>query len=104
MWWSTLIRAAGPVENADVCVAIPAILNEGNCSTKPNQPRKHQPMPKCLPKLVRAEVIAEVTGRSVKLIYRLAQQGRIPHYRISGTIRFDPQQIAEWLEFHRIAA
>lgn len=92
-----------PRWNANAFVADPAILNEGNCSTKLKQ-QKLQPTPICLPKLVSAEVIAEVTGWSVKHIYRLAQQGRIPHYRICGSIRFDPQEIAEWLEFHRIAA
>ena len=41
---------------------------------------------------------------SVKHVYRLAQLRQIPHYRIGGTVRFDPQEIAEWLELQRIAA
>ena len=30
-------------------------------------------------------------------IYRLAQQGRIPAFRIASAIRFDPRLIAAWL-------
>ncbi len=61
-------------------------------------------MPTCLPKLVNAQVIAESTGWSLKHVYRLAQQGRIPHYRIEGTIRFDPIEIASWIQSFKIAA
>jgi excisionase family DNA binding protein len=61
-------------------------------------------MPSCLKRLVSAEVVAESTGWSVKHVYRLAQLRQIPHYRIGGTVRFDPQVIAMWLESHRIAA
>ncbi len=61
-------------------------------------------MPSCLPRLVNAEIISESTGWSVKHVYRLAQLRQIPHYRIGSTVRFDPQEIAVWLESHRIAA
>ena len=30
-------------------------------------------------------------------IYRLAQQGRIPAFRIATAIRFDPRAVAAWL-------
>ena len=30
-------------------------------------------------------------------IYRLVEQGAIPHFRVGGLIRFDPQAIADWL-------
>jgi excisionase family DNA binding protein len=61
-------------------------------------------MPSCLPRLVNAEIIVESTGWSVKHVYRLAQLRQIPHYRFGGAVRFDPQEFAEWLESHRIAA
>ena len=61
-------------------------------------------MPACLRKLVSAEVIAEVTGWSIKHVYRLAQQRQIPHRRFLGSVRFDPQEFADWLDDHRIAA
>jgi excisionase family DNA binding protein len=61
-------------------------------------------MPACLRKLVSAEIIADSLGWSVKHVYRLAQLRQIPHYRFNGSVRFDPQEVAEWIESHRIAA
>jgi excisionase family DNA binding protein len=63
-----------------------------------------QPHLSCLPKLVGAAVFAESIGCSCKHVYDLAQKGRIPHYRIGDLIRFDPHEIAEWLESHKLAA
>jgi hypothetical protein len=34
----------------------------------------------------------------------MAQQRQLPHYRFFGSVKFDPQEIAEWLESHKIAA
>ena len=82
----------------------PAILNQRTCITQQTKRSKVVEMPACLPRLVNAEIIAESTGWSVKHVYRLAQQRQIPHYRIHGTVRFDPQEVADWLESHRIAA
>jgi excisionase family DNA binding protein len=82
----------------------PAILNKRTCITKRKKKAQIIQMPACLPRLVNAEIIAESTGWSVKHVYRLAQQRQIPHHRIHGTVRFDPQQFANWLESHRIAA
>ena len=58
----------------------------------------------CLPKLVGAAVIAESTGWSRKHVYELAQKGQIPHYRIGGSVRFDPVKVKAWLDEHEIAA
>ncbi|MGD0938998.1 MAG: helix-turn-helix domain-containing protein [Terracidiphilus sp.] len=35
-------------------------------------------------------------------IYDMARRAALPHYRISGSLRFDPQTIAEWLREHTI--
>jgi excisionase family DNA binding protein len=35
-------------------------------------------------------------------IYDMAHRSAIPHYRISGSVRFDPHAIAEWLRDHTI--
>ena len=56
------------------------------------------------PKLVGAAVIAEMTGFTRKHIYDLAKHGQIPHYRIGGSIRFDPEKVKAWLDQHEIAA
>jgi excisionase family DNA binding protein len=61
-------------------------------------------MPTCLPQLVKADVISQSTGLSVKHVYRLAQLHQIPHHRLNGSVRFNPQKIAEWIESNEIAA
>lgn len=57
-----------------------------------------------MPKLVGAAVIAESTGWTRKHVYDLAQKGQIPHYRIGGSVRFDPIKVKAWLDEHEIAA
>lgn len=56
------------------------------------------------PKLVGAAVIAELTGWSRKHIYDLAKRGRIPHYRIGSSVKFDLNKVKAWLDEHEIAA
>jgi len=74
----------------------------GLLSTMSNPKRTTQPRPVLLPHLVSASVIAEHTGWTCKHIYDLAARCLIPHYRINGSIRFDPVKIAIWLAEHEI--
>jgi excisionase family DNA binding protein len=60
--------------------------------------------PSCLPKLVDAAVVADLIGCTRKHVYDLAQKGQIPHYRIGGLIRFNLQEIVEWIESFKVAA
>jgi len=46
--------------------------------------------------------LAETLSVSTKSIYKLAKSGRIPYFRIGGSIRFDPVTIANWLEARSI--
>jgi excisionase family DNA binding protein len=55
-----------------------------------------------LPKLVDATVVAESMGCSVKHVYKLAATGQLPHYRIGGLVRFDPDKILAWIQSHEI--
>jgi hypothetical protein len=64
---------------------------ERYCITKCNQQIHRVELPTRLQKLDNAQVIAESTGGSLKYVYLLVQQDRIPHYRIEGTIRFNPE-------------
>jgi hypothetical protein len=57
-----------------------------------------------LPRLVSADVIAEALDCTSKHVYDLAAKGQIPHYRINGSIRFDPIKVAIWLTEHEMAA
>jgi excisionase family DNA binding protein len=51
-----------------------------------------------------ADELSELLSLSRKHIYKLAKGGRIPHYRLGGTVRFDPKATAEWLEERSVAA
>lgn|GEM_PF-2558127 len=41
--------------------------------------------------------VAELLGVSEKKIYRLAAAGLLPSFRVGSAIRFDGQDIADWL-------
>jgi excisionase family DNA binding protein len=45
-----------------------------------------------------ADELASLFEISSKTIYKMAATGRIPSFRIGGTVRFDPHATAEWLE------
>ena len=43
--------------------------------------------------------VAEVHGRHPQTLYKWVRApGRIPHLRIGGTVRFDPDALARWIE------
>jgi excisionase family DNA binding protein len=41
--------------------------------------------------------VAELLGVSDKHIYELAAQGKLPAFRVGKAVRFDPQDVADWL-------
>ena len=41
--------------------------------------------------------VAELFGVTPQHIYKMAASGRIPSFRISGSVRFDPDELAAWL-------
>ena len=45
--------------------------------------------------------VAKVLAVSSQQIYKMAASGSIPSLRISGAIRFDPGEIADWLKKKR---
>jgi excisionase family DNA binding protein len=45
--------------------------------------------------------VAKVLGVSPQQIYKMAASGIIPSFRISGAIRFDPGEVADWLKKKR---
>ncbi len=53
-------------------------------------------------KALTAAELAETLSLSKKHIYELAKIGRIPHFRIGYSVRFDPATIANWLEVRSI--
>lgn len=50
-----------------------------------------------MPRALRASELAKILSTSNMTIYRLVEQGAIPHFRVGGLIRFDPHAIADWL-------
>ena len=56
--------------------------------------------------------IAKLLGVTPQHIYKMAARGSIPSFRISGSVRFDPDEVATWLQrkqapestSHRISA
>ena len=51
-----------------------------------------------LPHLVDVETIAEHLGVEVRHIRRLVHEKRIPFIKWGHLVRFDPTEVAEWLE------
>jgi excisionase family DNA binding protein len=47
--------------------------------------------------LLNVAEVAELFRKSVSVIYRMAEHGRIPCFRIGGEWRFDPSALALWL-------
>jgi excisionase family DNA binding protein len=47
---------------------------------------------------LRVSEVAELFGVTPQHIYKMAANGRIPSFRISGAIRFDPDEVAAWLQ------
>ena len=49
-------------------------------------------------RMLTASQLAELLGFHLKYIYEIAREGYIPSYRVRGAVRFDPHEIAVWLE------
>jgi excisionase family DNA binding protein len=48
--------------------------------------------------------VAKLCSTSTMTIYRQVKQGRIPHFRIGDSVRFDPKTLAGWLQKKQCAA
>lgn len=46
---------------------------------------------------------AERCGTTAEHIRKLARERRIPHYRIGGLVKFDPNELDAWLEAGRVS-
>jgi excisionase family DNA binding protein len=47
------------------------------------------------------EQLANKVSKSPKTLYKAIKAGRLPAYRIGGSIRLDPHDVAEWLRKRR---
>jgi excisionase family DNA binding protein len=41
--------------------------------------------------------VAEMFGVTQQHIYKMAANGQLPSFRVAGAVRFDPQDLAQWL-------
>ncbi|WP_161571096.1 helix-turn-helix domain-containing protein [Granulicella sibirica] len=46
---------------------------------------------------LRVRDVAPILGVSIQQVYKMAANGQIPSFRIASSIRFDPEDFAEWL-------
>lgn len=51
-----------------------------------------------LPQLLSIEQLAEHLGTSVRHVRRLVTERRVPYLKVGHFIRFDPAEIARWLD------
>jgi excisionase family DNA binding protein len=49
-------------------------------------------------KALTVEELADLLGVAVRTLYKEVEDDRIPFFRVRTSIRFDPHQIADWLE------
>ncbi|HUO14342.1 MAG TPA: helix-turn-helix domain-containing protein [Verrucomicrobiae bacterium] len=47
------------------------------------------------------EELATTVSVSPKTLYKAIKSGRLPAYRLGGSIRLDPHDVAEWLRCRR---
>jgi excisionase family DNA binding protein len=54
-----------------------------------------------LPRLLTVDQLAEHLGTSRRHLRRLIAERRIPYVKVGRLIRFDPDEIADWLDAGR---
>lgn len=53
------------------------------------------------PRLLTVYEVADLLGKSREWVYRQADVGNLPVIRVGRSIRFDPTEIAAWLDERR---
>jgi excisionase family DNA binding protein len=59
--------------------------------------------PDTLPTLLNIDQLAERLGVSSRHIRRLIAERRVPHLSVGRFVRFDPADVAAWLDDSRVA-
>jgi excisionase family DNA binding protein len=67
----------------------------------PGKARNAREAPPELPHLLDVHALAEHLGNSTRHVRRLVAERRIPYLKVGGFIRFDPAEIAHWLDEQR---
>jgi excisionase family DNA binding protein len=56
-----------------------------------------------VPHLLTIDQLAEQLGITVRHVRRLIAERRVPYLKVGKLVRFDPAEIADWLDQHRAA-
>jgi excisionase family DNA binding protein len=46
---------------------------------------------------LRVRDVAPILGVSIQQVYKMAESGQIPSFRVASAVRFDPEDLAIWL-------
>lgn len=57
-----------------------------------------------LPTLISIDEVAEHLGVTVRHVRRLVAERRIPYLKWGHLLRFDPEELSDWLESRRVDA
>jgi len=57
-----------------------------------------------LKKLIRPDELAKTLGVAQVTVYSWVRRGVIPCYKLEGVVRFDTDEISEWLKERRVPA
>ena len=49
-------------------------------------------------KALTVEELADLLGVAIRTVYKEVEDDHIPFFRVRSSIRFDPHQVADWLE------
>jgi excisionase family DNA binding protein len=71
--------------------------------TGPHRPRVDEEVAQ-LPKLLTVPALAELLGVKDRHVRRLVAERRVPIVKWGHLVRFDPDEIAAWLDTHRRGA
>lgn len=61
----------------------------------------HQPAEKPLTRLLNITEVAETLGVDVRHVRRLVHERRIPYVKWGHLLRFDPTELADWIDANR---
>jgi excisionase family DNA binding protein len=56
-----------------------------------------------IPQLLIIDQVAERPGITVRHVRRRVAERRLPYYKVGRLVRFDPAEIAQWLQTRRIS-
>lgn len=49
-------------------------------------------------KALKVEELPDLLGVAIRTVYKEVEDNQIPFFRVRSSIRFDPHQVADWLE------